>query len=58
MPDVVGYRAKIGVILPSTNTVVEHDLYGVVDEMVSRGLIAERFAYRVPRSGTTFRSRR
>ena len=26
MPDVVGYRAKIGVILPSTNTVVEHDL--------------------------------
>ena len=25
MPDVVGYRAKIGVILPSTNTVVEHD---------------------------------
>jgi maleate isomerase len=29
MPDVVGYRAKIGVILPSTNTVVEHDLYSV-----------------------------
>ncbi|MDG2260994.1 MAG: arylmalonate decarboxylase [Actinomycetota bacterium] len=26
MPDVVGYRAKIGVIVPSTNTVVEHDL--------------------------------
>ena len=25
MPDVVGYRAKIGVIVPSTNTVVEHD---------------------------------
>jgi len=26
MPDVVGYRAKVGVIVPSTNTVVEHDL--------------------------------
>jgi len=26
VPDVVGYRAKIGVVLPSTNTVVEHDL--------------------------------
>ena len=25
VPDVVGYRAKIGVIVPSTNTVVEHD---------------------------------
>lgn len=25
MPDSVGYRAKIGVIIPSTNTVVEHD---------------------------------
>lgn len=25
MPDVVGYRAKMGVVLPSTNTVVEHD---------------------------------
>lgn len=25
MPDVVGYRAKWGVIVPSTNTVVEHD---------------------------------
>ncbi|MGI9644736.1 MAG: maleate cis-trans isomerase family protein [Ilumatobacteraceae bacterium] len=29
MPDVVGYRAKIGVIVPSTNTVVEHDLMQV-----------------------------
>ena len=26
MPDVVGYRSKVGVIVPSTNTVVEHDL--------------------------------
>ena len=26
MPDVTGYRAKMGVIVPSTNTVVEHDL--------------------------------
>ena len=25
MPDVAGYRAKFGVIVPSTNTVVEHD---------------------------------
>jgi maleate isomerase len=25
LPDVTGYRAKIGVIVPSTNTVVEHD---------------------------------
>ena len=25
MPDVVGYRAKFAVIVPSTNTVVEHD---------------------------------
>ena len=25
MPDIVGYRAKFGVIVPSTNTVVEHD---------------------------------
>jgi maleate isomerase len=24
-PDVTGYRAKVGVIVPSTNTVVEHD---------------------------------
>ncbi len=26
MPDVTGYRAKVAVIVPSTNTVVEHDL--------------------------------
>jgi maleate isomerase len=25
-PDVTGYRAKVGVIVPSTNTVVEHDV--------------------------------
>src|SRR5436190_6045839 len=25
IPDAVGYRAKFGVIVPSTNTVVEHD---------------------------------
>ncbi|MET0447058.1 MAG: hypothetical protein ABW004_01575 [Aeromicrobium sp.] len=25
MPDITGYRAKVGVIVPSTNTVVEHD---------------------------------
>ena len=29
MPDVVGFRAKVGVIVPSTNTVVEHDLWNV-----------------------------
>jgi maleate isomerase len=26
MPDVTGYRAKVAVIVPSTNTVVEHDV--------------------------------
>jgi len=26
MPDVTGYRSKFGVIVPSTNTVVEHDM--------------------------------
>jgi maleate isomerase len=26
VPDVVGWRAKVGVIVPSTNTTVEHDL--------------------------------
>jgi maleate isomerase len=26
VPDVTGWRAKVGVIVPSTNTVVEHDL--------------------------------
>lgn len=26
MPDVVGWRSKVGVIIPSTNTVVEHDV--------------------------------
>jgi maleate isomerase len=29
MPDAAGYRAKMGVIIPSTNTVVEHD-YGLL----------------------------
>ena len=29
MPDSVGTRAKWGVIIPSTNTVVEHDFYAV-----------------------------
>jgi maleate isomerase len=29
MPDVTGYRAKFGVIAPSTNTVVEHDFNAV-----------------------------
>jgi maleate isomerase len=29
MPDAVGPRAKWGVIIPSTNTVVEHDLYAI-----------------------------
>jgi maleate isomerase len=29
VPDVVGYRGKFGVIVPSTNTVVEHDYYTV-----------------------------
>lgn len=29
MPDQVGWRAKFGVIIPSTNTVVEHDYYAM-----------------------------
>ena len=29
MPDAVGTRAKWGVIIPSTNTVVEHDFYAI-----------------------------
>ncbi len=29
MPDVLGYRAKFGVIVPSTNTVVEPDFYAM-----------------------------
>jgi maleate isomerase len=29
MPDVTGYRAKFAVIIPSTNTVVEHDYHAV-----------------------------
>lgn len=29
VPDAVGYRKKFGVILPSTNTVVEHDYYAM-----------------------------
>jgi len=34
MPDVTGYRAKFGCIVPSTNTVVEHDF----NEMAPRGV--------------------
>jgi maleate isomerase len=29
MPDVLGYRAKLGVLVPSTNTVVEPDFYAM-----------------------------
>jgi len=29
MPDVVGYKAKVGLIVPSTNTVVEHDVWSI-----------------------------
>ena len=29
MPDVLGYRAKFGVLVPSTNTVVEPDFYAM-----------------------------
>ncbi|MEZ5099078.1 MAG: arylmalonate decarboxylase [Thermoleophilia bacterium] len=35
MPDSVGTRAKLGVIIPSTNTVVEHDLYAVRPEGIT-----------------------
>lgn len=34
MPDVAGYRAKFGVIVPSTNTIVEHDF----NEVSPRGV--------------------
>ncbi len=29
MPDVLGYRAKFGVLVPSTNTIVEPDFYAL-----------------------------
>jgi maleate isomerase len=29
MPDVLGYRAKLGVLVPSTNTIVEPDFYAM-----------------------------
>jgi maleate isomerase len=29
MPDLLGYRLKIGVVVPSTNTVMEPELYGI-----------------------------
>jgi maleate isomerase len=29
MPDVLGYRAKVGVLVPSTNTIVEPELYAM-----------------------------
>lgn len=35
MPDVTGYRAKMGVIVPSTNTVVEHDFNRVAPDGVT-----------------------
>lgn len=54
MTDVVGYRAKMGVIVPSTNTVVEHDYsiirpHGItfhtgrayIDESVAEGLSSD-----------------
>ncbi len=35
MPDVVGHRAKLATIVPSTNTVVEHDFNAVRPEGVT-----------------------
>ncbi|HXJ83865.1 MAG TPA: arylmalonate decarboxylase, partial [Candidatus Methylomirabilis sp.] len=29
MPDALGYRAKLGVLVPSTNTIVEPDFYAM-----------------------------
>src|SRR5262245_45540613 len=29
MPDVLGYRAKMGVLVPSTNTIMEPELYAM-----------------------------
>ena len=30
MPDVAGYRAKVGTLIPSTNTLVEADFWSMV----------------------------
>jgi maleate cis-trans isomerase len=29
MPDILGYRAKMGVVVPSTNTTMEPELYAL-----------------------------
>jgi maleate isomerase len=35
MPDLLGYRAKIGIVVPSTNTVMEPELHGLVPHGVT-----------------------
>jgi maleate isomerase len=35
MPDVLGYRAKFGVLVPSTNTIVEPDFYAIAPRGVT-----------------------
>jgi len=47
MPDVLGYRAKFGVLVPSTNTVVEPDFHAMVPRGVT--LATGRIAIDNPR---------
>jgi hypothetical protein len=35
MPDVLGYRAKIGVLVPSTNMILESELYAMAPHGVT-----------------------
>ncbi len=50
MPDVLGYRAKIGVLVPSTNTIVEPELYAMAPHGVT--LHAGRMYVPAPAMGT------
>jgi maleate isomerase len=49
MPDVLGYRAKFGVLVPSTNTVVEPDFYAMAPPGVT--LHTGRISITNPRMG-------
>ena len=35
MPDILGYRAKMGVVVPSTNTTMEPELYAMAPHGVT-----------------------
>jgi maleate isomerase len=49
MPDVLGYRAKIGVLVPSTNTILEPELYA----MAPHGVTFHTSRMYVPASAVT-----